>query len=45
MNLGGGGYIREVNWVTYLGGLYTGDREGRINGILQYMIPITFHFR
>ena len=42
---GGGGYVREVNWVTYLGDLYTGDRVGLINGILQYMIPITFHFR
>ena len=35
-----GAYIRDVEWVTYLGGvysvggLYTG---GRINGILRYL--------
>ena len=39
---GGGGYIRYVNWVSYLGerifeeGGYI--RGGRINGILRYYI-------
>ena len=34
----GGSYIRDVNWVTYLGGVLGGlIYGGRINGILWYM--------
>ena len=35
---GGGSYIRDVNWVTYLGGMYSGGLiyRGCINGILRY---------
>ena len=34
---GGGAYIRDINWVTYLGGVYSGRLVygGRINGILR----------
>ena len=32
--------IRDVNWVTFLGGVYSGGivHGGRINGILRYII-------
>ena len=29
-----GSYIRDVNWISYLGGIISG---GRINRILQYL--------
>ena len=34
----GRAYIRDVNWVTYLGSVYSGGLiyGGRINGILRY---------
>ena len=34
----GGAYVRDVNWVTYLGGVYLGGLiyGRRINGILRY---------
>ena len=41
--IGAGGYIRGVNWVTYLGDIYSGRREGGsytgrlINEILRYI--------
>ena len=39
---GGGGFIQDVNWVTYLGwgGLFRGGGVGLINRILRYLSGI-----
>ena len=34
---GEGGYIRDVNWITYLGAYIRGaDKRGGINRVLRY---------